>query len=654
MTEKQKELLKRPGEYIYTYSYKSDENWLNRTEIPEDPTEYTVEEQEAVAERARKFMQNPGVRCEIAKTADTVMELCKNAGSKLVFYLLADTHYVLNGNWEETEATVKAVDEALKQRGVSVTGTIHLGDFTDGILSKEMAKRYSGRVIEPLKALGYPLYIAIGNHDANYFKKNKEAMSAAEQALMYLGQEDPWYRVDLEEAPLTLLVLHSFDKNQKLRYGFSDEEVGWVRAQLDELAAGDRRILVVSHDAPQQLLDFWAKDIRNGDMLCSLLDEWNETHDKRIIGFLHGHTHADLIHEGHTFPIVSTGSTKLEYFSDKRPDGSLRQVRQEGEVTQELWDILVLDTDTWDMDFVRFGAGQDRHVSQKKHLDIPEIWTTYEDYMPYCMADRMTDCGDTCGTDRISIDRVGGIIFRVEHSHDRKHIVLSQGHIPAFDGQEESYTTLEQALEDASVMEDAGNPPKYISDVQDQKQKKRVIVELNNSGSLYPGLERDLVEFFEKYDLDPIYISRNHESLMRIRRMDESAVCGLMYEDGIYDAPAYAKRLEMDMLVPAMKNVRYPGFMEDCGREGIGVAAWPVKNADELEMMRQRGVMAVITDRPDLAARVYYGDKMPEVKAEEDIKGTDGATFDRTEPVPEIKINQKNSPKWLNWFKKHI
>ncbi|MBP5792843.1 MAG: hypothetical protein J6W46_04270, partial [Spirochaetaceae bacterium] len=103
-----------------------------------------------------------------------------------------------------------------------------------------------------------------------------------------------------------------------------------------------------------------------------MLDSWNKSNGSRIIGFIHGHTHADYVCHKRSFPIISIGCSKIEYFESCKRAGFVAPPRYENEVTQELWDTLIVDVESNALDFVRFGAGQDRHVTAKPY--VPFVW----------------------------------------------------------------------------------------------------------------------------------------------------------------------------------------------------------------------------------------------------------------------------------------
>ena len=342
---------KRPGQYMYSYDYQMEEQWLTRkpqfdaegglsgewrfeekclpddgegyirlladdgekTEIPAETFDICTEgyaswedaERISTERSVNSFLERTDVQAEIADTAQKIAQLLKcgsASGSEKVFFtILSDTHYVLNGNWEMTAATVEAVNEkVLELTGKKPDAVIHLGDYTDGILSRAICREYSHRVMDRISSWGSTACFVIGNHDANYFRGNPEIMDEEAQWDMYLGKVGAddhklWYTKDFAEKKLRVMVLSAYENREELRYGFSLEEIEWVKRELQRLPE-EYGLLICSHDAPLARLDFWAKEIRNGNLLCEVLDEWNISHGNRILGFIHGHTHADFVY----------------------------------------------------------------------------------------------------------------------------------------------------------------------------------------------------------------------------------------------------------------------------------------------------------------------------------------------------------------------
>ncbi len=277
----------------------------------------------------------------------------------LAFALLTDSHYVINGGWEDTASNLYEVNKAL-----GLDGLIHLGDFSDGMTSAAVTKEYFYNNLYDMRRLGVPLYFAIGNHDANYFRGNAEPFTKEEQSELFLARKDWHYYVDRADKKFRMIVLFSFDHTQvgqNNRYGFDQEEVDWAKAVLDKTPK-DWKVLVLSHVPILAEMHFWSDEIKNGPQMLKVMDDYQKSGGK-ILAFVHGHIHSDWIVKSPSgIPIVSIGCAKVEDDQIKKSPGSTTYSRNMGDVTQELWDVLLVDAKTGRLDFVRFGAGEDRRV----------------------------------------------------------------------------------------------------------------------------------------------------------------------------------------------------------------------------------------------------------------------------------------------------
>lgn len=289
---------------------------------------------------------------EIQETISTVKRSVKSE-EDLKLIVLTDTHVALNGTWADTEKNIERVCREVKADVI-----VHLGDLTDGITSKKRTLRLANEVIDGLKKNDVPVYITLGNHDANYFYNNKESMTIEEQAALYLKRDKSYYYVDIKG--IRLIFLSAYDNNNKHRYGFLDEEVTWLKTLLSETDE-HMHVMIFSHDAPLTKLDYWSDHIYNGDRVVEILENDNKLHN-RILCFIHGHTHADYIYKALSFPIVSIGCNKCEDFQMYKPENTYTCARRFDHVTQDLWDYVIVSKELKNINLIRFGAGEDRSV----------------------------------------------------------------------------------------------------------------------------------------------------------------------------------------------------------------------------------------------------------------------------------------------------
>lgn len=342
----------------------------------------------------------PSIRPCFLRETEAVGERLKNIRQPgdTVFFLFADSHYVINGNWEET-----AKNTQLSAKRMTPDLLIHLGDFTDGLLPEVLTKQYSGRILGPLRDTGIPLLCCVGNHDTNYFRGNRDRMDKKACIEWYLGQAegedlsgagegsgtrsvfrkllggDPKktssgtsgralresYYVDISEKKLRFIFLASFDSKRKepgRRYGYSLSDSMWLGKTL-QATPKDCGILVFSHVPILGKMHVWSNGIRGSKRILYIMEQHQAVHHN-ILAFIHGHNHADQVNTQFSFPIVAVGCQKLESFPEKKPKGSVCYDRMRDDVTQDLWDIVRVSADKTRIDFLRFGAGEDRHLER--------------------------------------------------------------------------------------------------------------------------------------------------------------------------------------------------------------------------------------------------------------------------------------------------
>lgn len=360
-------------ELIHTYCYEPEQNWASYVREPEVwKRGDSIFEEECYIRVAAKqlssiktvamFLESPHERipewaayfqAEALLTIERVWEL--SGENDLAFAVIADTHYVNNGTWERSAYNLQQVAARVPLHGI-----IHLGDLTDGILPLAYTKESVEQVMADMRQTGKPVYLCLGNHDSNYFRSNPERMTEEEMSAYYLGREKPYYYVDFPVQELRILFLYSFDYRESVRYGFPLEELDWVRETLEGMADG-WAALVCAHVPPLPEIHFWSDQIRNGEALLQILEEYHRN-GKRILAYVHGHNHGEQIYRERLFPIISLGCNKLEDFQDKKPEGSWTYYRQQGTVTEDLWDVMIVHADHEGIDFVRFGAGEDKKL----------------------------------------------------------------------------------------------------------------------------------------------------------------------------------------------------------------------------------------------------------------------------------------------------
>jgi glycerophosphoryl diester phosphodiesterase len=131
-------------------------------------------------------------------------------------------------------------------------------------------------------------------------------------------------------------------------------------------------------------------------------------------------------------------------------------------------------------------------------------------------------------------------------------------------------------------------------------------VELKNGIVFYDNLEEKVMELTRKLGLEEriIYSSFNHYSVMRLKKLDPCVKTGFLYEDGYLDMPEYAAKHGVKALHPAFYNLQYPDFIKDCKAGGILVRTWTVNEPEDMKMLCNHELDAMITNYPDLGRKV--------------------------------------------------
>lgn len=643
-------------DYIYSYAYQEEQNWSDyEKRLSTIGRGYTQEETRLgregyirlslrrvdgsplskadlnieqiitfeTGEQTEHILTKHDVLREIRQCIDTVQKF--RGESSLVFTLLTDSHLTVNGTWKDTAATIKEVDDKVHPDAI-----IHLGDFGDGILRKEYCRHYADVVLNGMKSICPKVYMTVGNHDTNYFRSNPDLLTEEEIYDYYLADIEAkgkrgkqlWYYDDYEDQKLRLYFLHSYDFHEQLRYGYSMEEIEWLRQSLYTMP-DDYRVIVCSHEAPIARLDYWTSEVRNGEKLLEELERWHSVHDRRIMAFIHGHTHADYIYEERAFPIISIGCSKCEYFTDKKPEGAVTYRRVRHTVTQELWDTLIVDTKESTLRFVRFGAGPDREIRDGKLVKEQDnlmeekretkVWAHRgaSGYAPE----------NTLEAFRMAIEMgADGVELDVQFTKDRQLVVI---HDETIDRVSNAHgRVVDYTLEELKQFTFNRTHPAYrdcrIPTLEEvltlmKPTGMTVNIELKTGVNFYDGIEDSVLRLVDRLQMQEqvIYSSFNHYSVMKVKKLCPDAHVGFLYGDGTLHMAEYAKKNQVEALHPSINNTQYIDLISGCKEMEINLHVWTVNDKNDMERMVKLGVDAIITNYPDMAYEVVKGKKAP-------------------------------------------
>ena len=132
-------------------------------------------------------------------------------------------------------------------------------------------------------------------------------------------------------------------------------------------------------------------------------------------------------------------------------------------------------------------------------------------------------------------------------------------------------------------------------------------IELKNSIVDYPDLEQKVLEAAAReFSLDRILFSSfNHQSMLRMKRLDSSVSCGLLYEAVLVRPWEYARGLGMDAIHPHYSEVLLSGG--ECAaahNAGIRVNTWTVNSPEAVSAVLREGADILITNYPAQALKI--------------------------------------------------
>jgi Icc-related predicted phosphoesterase len=280
----------------------------------------------------------------------------------MAFVLMTDTHYNVNGTWEDTYSALMQLNEEIE-----LTGIIHLGDLTDGMVTGEATRYYVETVLSDLKSLGVPVWLTQGNHDTNYFRKNSEPFSIKQQKELYFSGGDVRYCINLHKVQnnLRLIFLDSYDLSEEQRYGYSCECIKWLEstmANTPDNTPNNMKSIIFSHLPPVSRLQFWTKQIRGEAEITEVI----KNHQGKILAWINGHNHADRLDDNEGFPIVSITNAKCEAFTEHKTEGFVTPERKLNDRTQEAFDIMLVSAKKETIRLIRYGSGKDRVIQNRK------------------------------------------------------------------------------------------------------------------------------------------------------------------------------------------------------------------------------------------------------------------------------------------------
>lgn len=305
---------------------------------------------------------------EAVATIDSVKNLLTEPC--LVFPLLTDIHYKSSAEkpdlFDDSIENIKRI-----HKDIAYDFVLNLGDNTDGEAAQETTLVLAEYMIKRFREVGVPYYCAIGNHDTNYYNGN--VFTLAQMYRGYIsGTKDGAFNLatlgtdcykDFDNLGIRLVVINA---NHNNRYEYSLDTAAWLTS--DALNT-DKIVLLAMHLSPIKTQNYSKENPANSDAIMAALQAFVSKGGTLIQ--LCGHSHADY---HFVTPWLSVFSNCAKFAqADVTSDGLSQVTGYEGEIltpervagtaSEDCWTVVVVRTQARKINFVRFGAGDDREFT---------------------------------------------------------------------------------------------------------------------------------------------------------------------------------------------------------------------------------------------------------------------------------------------------
>lgn len=127
-------------------------------------------------------------------------------------------------------------------------------------------------------------------------------------------------------------------------------------------------------------------------------------------------------------------------------------------------------------------------------------------------------------------------------------------------------------------------------------------IEIKNNIINYPGIEEKVVKLIKKYKIEKrvIVSSFNHNTIYKIKDIDENIKTGILYSRNIKKPIRFAKNIKADALHPKFKRVSIK-LMLKAKLTSLEVNTFTINTEKYFEKCFKYRVNGIITDYPDKA-----------------------------------------------------
>jgi len=133
--------------------------------------------------------------------------------------------------------------------------------------------------------------------------------------------------------------------------------------------------------------------------------------------------------------------------------------------------------------------------------------------------------------------------------------------------------------------------------------KLKINIELKTGIVYYEGIEAKALEIVKKHDISDriVWSSFNHYSVQKVKQLEPNAETALLSALQIHITGEQCEKTGASALHPHIKQLLYPGLVEDCHKHGIKVRAWTVNEPEDFKLAQDQNIDAICTNRIDTA-----------------------------------------------------
>ena len=132
------------------------------------------------------------------------------------------------------------------------------------------------------------------------------------------------------------------------------------------------------------------------------------------------------------------------------------------------------------------------------------------------------------------------------------------------------------------------------------------VLELMRTTDMMVNMEGKILKLVKEMNMEDqlIYSSFNHYSLLQLKQLNDHVQTGILFSDGWVNPAMYAKNLGINAVHPAVYHLKYPQFIEEVKRAGLKMHVWTANKPEHIQLVKDAGAEAVITNYPDRAIEI--------------------------------------------------